>query len=858
MEEQLKHQEALLKSQLTLEQQKLKALQDEAKLNADRLFNPQNKGYTETSYNKYDFAGGTKSAYDYGTKDTASGGIDVALNQQITNVENLNQRIEKLNQNLEVLRNNGEENSQLAIEYATEINDLNTLLVEEENSMNANAEALINAKVAGYELSDAQEQILERYNALNGVTDSVVESIDDYEEAESEATDAMNDFLSSAESLQSAYESLSKAADEYNKNGIISASTLKKLSKLNPEYIAQLEVVNGKMQVGNGLLQEEFEYEKQLALISIDTAKQLRIQAVCQEYSNDKTQEAKTATQEATPEIDAMASALNKLGVEGLNAARGVEAARAAVKGDEQAEADLNQKLQDIDDWANGMKDSINAVNLGAVESSKSAAGASKDAWVEAFEEEQRLLKHSLEMNEITEYEYYQKLIDLNEKYFGEISGKHQKYLKEYQENEEEIYKGLKSVYDKVANYLKEAIEQGYEDAINAIKKEEKRILDEIKAQIEALKDEKKKVLQDITDQINNLKKKKDKIQDYWNSQIDKIKESNEQLQKQNELLEKQQALQRAKAQKVMVMKGGKFQLSENESAVSQAEQSLSEYEDQYSYEQQISEMEKLRDAEVKTIDDRIEKLEAHKEYMERYYDDQIDALERYRDEVEQQYEKQIDALQEQLDAFKKSCQQQEKLEEARLASQVAGINSETDLFKISLANLKTYVDKYNEIMKARATLDKSGKVSSGGETSANADFQTATSQGISSNADGVPTQLRASGDAYFRNDEVALVGESPNAELVLGSNLNRSVNSGTLVHLAKGSGVVNAESTATLAGLLNSIEPQKSTSIGRSVNQTFTFSNLTLPNVTDADSFVNALSNKFNNYAIQYSNIRN
>ena len=45
-------------------------------------------------------------------------------------------------------------------------------------------------------------------------------------------------------------------------------------------------------------------------------------------------------------------------------------------------------------------------------------------------------------MNEITELEYYERLKDLNEKYFGEISGNHQKYIKEYQENEEEIYKG--------------------------------------------------------------------------------------------------------------------------------------------------------------------------------------------------------------------------------------------------------------------------------------------------------------------------------------------------------------------------------------------------------------------------------
>ena len=115
----------------------------------------------------------------------------------------------------------------------------------------------------------------------------------------------------------------------------------------------------------------------------------------------------------------------------------------------------------------------------------------------------------------------------------------------------------------------------------------------------------------------------------------------------------------------------------------------------------------------------------------------------------------------------------------------------------------------------------------------------------------------RASGDASFRGNEVALIGESPNAELVIGSHLNRSVNSGKLVNLSKGSGVINAESTATLAGLLNGIVTPNNISNSKSSQQVFQFDKIILPSVTNADSFVKELSTKFNNYSIQYGNIR-
>ena len=76
-------------------------------------------------------------------------------------------------------------------------------------------------------------------------------------------------------------------------------------------------------------------------------------------------------------------------------------------------------------------------------------------------------------------------------------------------------------------------------------------------------------------------------------------------------------------------------------------------------------------------------------------------------------------------------------------------------------------------------------------------------------------------------------------------------------MNLSKGSGVVNAESTSTLAGLLNGLTNPIASSGSRTTQQNFSFGNITLPNVTDANDFVNTLSKQFNNYAIQYSNTR-
>ena len=705
--------------------------------------------------------------------------------------------------------------------------------------------------------SDILLKINERYDFIEALNNDDLETarallekygieINNVADNAQDASNIWDEFIENIEGVQSAYETLTKAADEYNQNGFITASTLKKLNKLSPEYLAILSQEGDTYANIDKVLGDYLDKEKKDAITKVNLARYTAILELCEKTLKQQTDETSKTVATSGETASTASQGYNELGNAAIKAAIAMKAVEDGGLNDE----DFANKFNEINNYFDGLEDAINKTNLGAVESSKSAASSSKDAWVQAFEEEKDALKNLLETDQITEYEYYQRLAELNEKYFGEISGNHEKYIKEYRENEEEIYKGMKEVYGKVRDYLKEAVEQGYEKAINSLKKEEKTVLAEIKKQIEAIKKEKEEVIKGIEKQIKALKKEKEAIEKYYNDQIDAIKRENEVLQQQNELLEKQQELQKAKQQKVMVMQNGRFQLTENESAVSQAEQNLSNYEDQLSYEQQIQQLEDLRDAQVETIEERIEALEEYKEYMEEYYDEQIEAMEEYYDQVQEQYELQIEALQEELDTFKEGYQKEEDLENARLAAQVLGMNERKDLYAQELENLKNYINEVNRMLESL------------GEAGVQVDFSyspiTGYHEGIAEVA-GVDMALetRASGDASFGKDSVALVGESPNAELLLGSKVN-TIGGGKLMHLQKGTGVVNAESTQTLAGLLNGLAtPQTNVANNRSTQQNFSFGTISLPNVTDADSFVNTLSHKFNNYAIQYGNTR-
>lgn len=105
-----------------------------------------------------------------------------------------------------------------------------------------------------------------------------------------------------------------------------------------------------------------------------------------------------------------------------------------------------------------------------------------------------------------------------------------------------------------------------------------------------------------------------------------------------------------------------------------------------------------------------------------------------------------------------------------------------------------------------------------------------------------------ASGIGYIQDDQIAVVGENPHQEIVLGS----KVNNGQLMSLGKGSGVVNAKGTNTLAEILNQFGKFGASKFGQgngvlnnnTNNESLVINGVTIQgaNISDPQSFVNGL----------------
>lgn len=107
-----------------------------------------------------------------------------------------------------------------------------------------------------------------------------------------------------------------------------------------------------------------------------------------------------------------------------------------------------------------------------------------------------------------------------------------------------------------------------------------------------------------------------------------------------------------------------------------------------------------------------------------------------------------------------------------------------------------------------------------------------------------------ATGISTIKDNQFAIVGDDPrNKELVVGAKLN-----GMAMQLKKGTGVVNAKSTNTVAGLLNGLGSE----LGKASTGNYNLSNMntnnnnqsihigtiSLPQVRDSDDFITALKN--------------
>lgn len=502
------------------------------------------------------------------------------------------------------------------------------------------------------------------------------------------------------------------------------------------------------------------------------------------------------------------------------------------------------------------------------------------------------------ETNALTWENAYAQLASLNlsTDQTSELYNRIQQYQK-WAESAKANTKIQKNLGGAVKSTTKEIEDQ--KDALNDLKDKYEKAFNYIK---DKLKDEKDKAVQPIKDRIEALKKQQEAEEKYWEKKIKQLKDENDEIEDQIALQEKQEALAQAKAKKVMVLKDNKWQYVSDDAEVTKATDELAELERQQKYEKELADLEDKKDKAKENYDKQIADLEEYEKQVEKYYDDQIQKLEDYLSQYEdlqgQKLAKDLLGIDTEKDNWATSLKNLEAYvnEYNKILAQLDTLDGKkrtattvsTGGAKFSGSSDTTFDQKKPKgykIVTVYGSYENKGEANrvttsikrtnpNVYATEHNGKYIVAedmSSYGTVGEAFKKMSEMQraykskkfdmlpyyAKGISEVKDNQFAITGENPNKELVIGSKLN-----GSLTKLSKGSGVVNAKSTKTLAGLINSLgglalnslgEPNLNETSSHNQSTNISIGNISLPNVTNGQDFVDFMQN-FNNDMIQKS----
>lgn len=226
-------------------------------------------------------------------------------------------------------------------------------------------------------------------------------------------------------------------------------------------------------------------------------------------------------------------------------------------------------------------------------------------------------------------------------------------YIRELQEQWWSYQDTIESIYDDIEKKAQETAEAIKQATIEALQTEQ----DELGDLFSAIANQAQK-------EIDKLEADKQAIEDKYQAQIDALEETNDEIERQLELEQALDDLAKARQTKVMVYKDGRFQYVQDIDQVSEAQANLDKVQREEALRQEIENLEELRDKEIAAIDDQIAKWQ---EYVDKYGD--------FVDELNEQ-------------------------QALRLLEQKYGIKLEGENWELSLSNLEDYVNRYIALMK--------------------------------------------------------------------------------------------------------------------------------------------------------------
>lgn len=387
---------------------------------------------------------------------------------------------------------------------------------------------LSESKTAIQEINKSYNLYISMLETANTETSEFTESI----EAENEALEKATENIENINNAKSAVE---KAIEEQNEFGRLSADTIKALHEAGLGAALAFNEATGETTLMTDsvydLIDAMIEAEKNAAEIRLNNLKndlaeinqELNNMTINGNFDKEKFIEGNQAKQEKEKQVAQEEMNLQILGSESYDFT--------SVEDSEQAVEDAHEEY-------------INSIK-------------------EAFEREKSDIDYYLDMDLISQEEYYNRLAKLNEKYF---KGK-EDFLDEYRQYEVEVYQGLK----KIREEQEEQFEEEKEEQINLIKEafdKEKSDLDHLLAMEAITQEDYYNKLYDLNKQY--FKDKEDFLDEYRQyeeeiykglrdvqiqaiqEQIDALKSVNEEKQEEIDLEKAKQALENAKKQRTI------------------------------------------------------------------------------------------------------------------------------------------------------------------------------------------------------------------------------------------------------------------------------------------------------------------
>lgn len=348
-------------------------------------------------------------------------------------------------------------------------------------------------------------------------------------------------------------------------------------------------------------------------------------------------------------------------------------------------------------------------------------------------------------------------------------------------------------------------------------------VIDRIEEKIESLQEKNDKYQEKIDARTEKFEKAKEKEEKALDKKIDAIdkeiaaqQEANDAVDDAIELQEKLENLRKAQSTKVKVFKDGQWTWGTDQAAVDEAQKELDEYNRAKAQENAIAELERakeLLETQKDSLDAKYEALIANDKLINKWQsiidknNKEIELLEKQKKEVED-----ISKIYERMEenAILKKYLDTDKIFGTKgLKSSVLPALRDVEYEYINIQDsikdaeeeVKRFEKAINGLNDLSSQVGNSEGSISGGWVQRQIDkWLNKINPKRKSKKKKKPKKKHASGVANVANDEIALVGESPYEEMIIGSKYN----TGTVAQLSKGSGVVNAAATNTLAGILN------------------------------------------------------